>query len=219
MKLARQIERRMEEALDGLAGRIFRGGLHSSELAARLARAAELAEYQSVAGPATANHYLVLVNPNNLTGATGGLETELEAAFFEHAAERGWRLEGPAQVRIEVDQQVSTGTAQCRVSVVPGELPVWARLRRSKHGDLEIRHNRAVIGRASECDVVLDEAEVSRRHALIYRQNSDAYVLDLDSANGTTVDGRELHRTPVRLQAGSVLSLAGIELRLSYLTP
>lgn len=213
MKLARQIERRMEEALDGLAGRIFRGGLHSSELAARLARAAELAEYQGVAGPATANDYLILVNPNNLAAATGGLEKELETAFTEHAAERGWRLDGPVKVRIEADSDVSTGTAQCRVSIVPGELPGWGRLRRPNHPDLEIRHNRAVIGRSTECDVVLNEAEVSRRHAIIYRQDGEVYVMDLESANGTTVDGKEATRTAVRAQSGSVVNLAGIDLR------
>lgn len=203
----------MEEALDGLAGRIFRGGLHASELAARLARAAELAEYHTPAGPATANHYLMLVNPQHLAASTGALEKELEAVFAEHAAERGWRLDGPVEVRIEADSDVSTGTAQCRTSIAPGELPVWGRLKRSNHPDLEIRHNRAVIGRSMECDVVLNEAEVSRRHAVIYRQDGEVYLVDLDSANGTSVDGKEVTRNAVRVQPGSLVNLAGIDLR------
>ena len=100
MKLARQLERRLEDALDGLAGRIFRGGLQVPELAARLAREAELAEFKTLAGPATANHFRLLINPANLEGGSERASTELSDAFAAHAAERGWRLEGPVTVTI-----------------------------------------------------------------------------------------------------------------------
>src|SRR5205807_7919781 len=45
------------------------------------------------------------------------------------------------------------------------------------------------IGRHPECDVVLDDTNVSRRHAEVRRQG-DAYVLvDLGSTNGSKVNG------------------------------
>jgi len=212
MKLARQLERRLEDALDGLAGRIFKGGLQVPELTARLAREAELAEFKTPAGPATANHFRLLLNPGNLALGAEQVSTELSRAFEAHAAERGWRLEGPVTVVIEASPKVNVGSVQCEATVVPGSLATWARL--SGPGlSLEVRPNRAVLGRSTECDVTINSAAISRSHAVIFRQDGEAYVIDLGSANGTRADATVVKKSPVRLPNGSVLTLADVELR------
>ena len=48
---------------------------------------------------------------------------------------------------------------------------------------------RTVIGRSPEADIFLDDITVSRRHAEIRRSASGYRVVDLDSLNGTYVDG------------------------------
>lgn len=48
---------------------------------------------------------------------------------------------------------------------------------------------RLVIGRGTECDLILDEPEMSRRHALIENSGDGIYLRDLGSANGTFVNG------------------------------
>jgi hypothetical protein len=212
MKLARQLERRLEDALDGLAGRIFRGGLQVPELAARLAREAELAEFKTPAGPATANHFRLLLNPANLEEGSERVSSELSDAFAAHAAERGWRLEGPVSVIIGPSASVGPGSVQCEATVVAGLLPVWATLVGSGFA-LEIRPNRAIIGRSADVDVTITAPEVSRRHALVYRQDGEAYITDLASANGTQIDGTSVKKSPVRLPNGSVLAIADLELR------
>jgi hypothetical protein len=213
MKLARHLERRLEDALDGLAGRIFRGGLQVPELTARLAREAELAEFKTKAGPGTANHFRLLINPSNLARGADRVSTELSNAFAEHAAERGWRLEGPVNVTIGPNPAVGVGSVTCEATVVPGPLSPWATLTASIGHVLEIRPNRALIGRSQEVDVIIDAPEVSRHHALIYRQDGEAFVVDLASANGTRIEGRAVKRSPVRLPDGSVLTLADLDFR------
>ena len=52
-----------------------------------------------------------------------------------------------------------------------------------------------VIGRLPECDVVLADSNVSRRHAEVRRKDDGVFVVDLGSTNGTRVNG-----TPVREQ-------------------
>jgi len=47
----------------------------------------------------------------------------------------------------------------------------------------------AVVGRGPECDVVVDDDRVSRRHAVLSPQGSGWTVTDLASKNGTLVDG------------------------------
>ncbi len=55
----------------------------------------------------------------------------------------------------------------------------------------------ATLGRSRQCDVVLDDANVSREHAEI-RPRGGAWVLtDLGSTNGSSLNGRRLERPEV----------------------
>ncbi len=215
MKLARQLERRLEDALDHLAGRIFRGGLHVSELAARVAREAELAEFRTPAGPGTANHFTLAVNPANLADDPQLIARELEIAFAEVAADRGWRLEGPVEVALDRSTDVGIGTISCAAAVAKGTLPCWAQLTAQGGERTLIRHNRAIVGRSSEADVLVDHPEISRTHALIYRQGGEIYVVDAGSANGTLLDGYAVGRTPTRMAAVAELTLANHPFRFT----
>lgn len=68
----------------------------------------------------------------------------------------------------------------------------------------------AVLGRSRECDVVLDDSSVSRRHAQL-RPQADGWVLeDLDSTNGVRVNGRTLHGAQV-LRSGDRIELGSTE--------
>lgn len=49
--------------------------------------------------------------------------------------------------------------------------------------------NRLVIGRGTDCDLILDEPEMSRRHAVIENSGDSIFLRDLGSANGTFVNG------------------------------
>ena len=55
-----------------------------------------------------------------------------------------------------------------------------------------------VIGRAEECDIrVFDEA-ASRRHAAVRKDGDDFAVVDLESLNGTWVNGARVDRHVLR---------------------
>ncbi len=64
-----------------------------------------------------------------------------------------------------------------------------------------------VIGRDPACDIVLDNRLVSRHHARIYWQNGDFFIRDLDSKNGTHVNGHAI-RHDKRLQNGDEVQVA-----------
>jgi FHA domain-containing protein len=72
---------------------------------------------------------------------------------------------------------------------------------------------RWVIGRASSCDFTLpaDDA-ISRTHAEIAVRAGLCLVRDLDSCNGTWLNGRFVRRA--RLRRGDVLQLGETELRI-----
>jgi hypothetical protein len=208
MGLARSLERRLERLFEGATGRVFSGRLHPSEMAGRIAREADLARYRHESGPATANRYLLTVSPTDLDVDPTALERKLEMALADHAASVGLLFEGPPTVEIRTSAQMGPGQFSCTPSVVPGPLPPWARLT-GAGTNLEIGANRVTLGRSADADVVIPHDNVSRRHALIWRSDGSAWIRDLGSSNGTTVDGAPVGERPVPLRSGSVVSLAG----------
>jgi pSer/pThr/pTyr-binding forkhead associated (FHA) protein len=70
------------------------------------------------------------------------------------------------------------------------------------------------IGRDPSCDITLDDEHVSRHHARIVPGSGGPSVEDLDSRNGTFVNGHQLHGA-VRLQPGDqvVVGVSVLELR------
>ena len=67
------------------------------------------------------------------------------------------------------------------------------------------------IGRDNENDIVLKAATVSRYHALLLRDAAGLLLVDLESTNGTVVNG-ELVRPdePVRLGNGDVIQIGQV---------
>lgn len=60
------------------------------------------------------------------------------------------------------------------------------------------------------------QAGVSRRHAVILRYRGLVHVLDLDSVNGTFLNGKRLSpHIPYMLNSGDRLSLANLEIIIS----
>jgi pSer/pThr/pTyr-binding forkhead associated (FHA) protein len=68
------------------------------------------------------------------------------------------------------------------------------------------------IGR-SDCDIVLDNDQVSRRHATVWTTEAGIEVEDLGSRNGTRVNSAEIQsRHP--LEEGDIVEIGNVELRV-----
>ena len=71
-----------------------------------------------------------------------------------------------------------------------------------------IRDDQLVIGRGGECDLVLPERQVSREHIRIFREGNLYYLRDLDSKNGTWVNGKQVKDATVPLKDGDEIQIA-----------
>ncbi|WP_284578733.1 FHA domain-containing protein [Streptomyces sp. 2P-4] len=72
------------------------------------------------------------------------------------------------------------------------------------------------IGRSADADVPLDDPDVSRLHCTVtVLPDGRVAVADLDSTNGTTLDGAEVGRRPVPLAPGALLRIGESTLRLA----
>ncbi len=55
------------------------------------------------------------------------------------------------------------------------------------------------VGRDLENEICLTDLETSRAHCQIVQENGDVYLIDLKSSNGTTLNGKMVTRTPVKV--------------------
>jgi pilus assembly protein CpaF len=69
-----------------------------------------------------------------------------------------------------------------------------------------------LVGRHHGCDVVLPSLAVSRRHARLVFRDGNWVLQDLDSTNGTTVNGVRVGRCEVR--PGDLVELGDARLQI-----
>lgn len=209
MGLARSLEKRLERLADGLSAAVFRGRMHPVDLANRLVRQADLMVTEQAAGPTIPNRFSVTVNERDLDPSidVAALTAELDLALTATAADRGWRIGGPIQVDLSVDGSVGKGSIKCTATAQPGPLTPWGFLAEHR-GDrrFELGDNRCVVGRSDDVDIQLGDAEVSRHHAVVFREGGRPWVLDLGSANGTRVNGIPVGSEPLEIGSGDMLS-------------
>lgn len=75
-----------------------------------------------------------------------------------------------------------------------------------------------VIGRSGFCDVVLNKRSISREHARIFERRGEYYLEDLDSINGTFLNGRPIHEA-VPIQDGDRINLYDVPIRFYRFDP
>ena len=76
-----------------------------------------------------------------------------------------------------------------------------------------LEDRRAVLGRSKECDVQVPDANVSRRHAELREEGGSWWLVDLDSTNGTELNGKRVQRA--KLTDGDRIRLGELELVFS----
>jgi len=66
-----------------------------------------------------------------------------------------------------------------------------------------------VLGTAADCDVVLTDKKISRKHATIRYEGGEFQIADLDSSNGTFVNDEKVQKHD--LIDNDILKLGDIE--------
>jgi len=64
----------------------------------------------------------------------------------------------------------------------------------------------ATLGRSRDCDIVVDDANVSRQHAELRPRGGGWVLSDLGSTNGTRLNGRSI-QTPEVVRPGDEIEL------------
>jgi predicted component of type VI protein secretion system len=96
----------------------------------------------------------------------------------------------------------------------PSSPRVWIAQGREAGRPVTLPEGRTVFGRADSCEVTLPDEAVSTDHLEISVRGGSLLATDLDSSNGTMLNGHPLDR-PRRLRDGDVLGVGPFRLEIS----
>jgi len=146
--------------------------------------------------------YVIAINGGDatiLSSYESAMLIELRHALVNHAAIEGYTLSGEAVVSLVTDPAVKRGT--CRVTPLLAAAPATpspttnsalASVVLTDGQRIVLDQDLIMVGRQSDCQVMIDDHNVSRRHAEIRRTTAGWVITDRDSTNGTKVNGEKV---------------------------
>jgi hypothetical protein len=211
-----QFERRLERLVEGAFAKAFRSGLQPVEIGRRLTREMDVQRTVAPRGTLTPNRFTVQVSPadrERFAPIEDELISELIGVARDYARAESYVFLGPVEVEMTTDPDLSPG-----MLLVAGQMHAaeggGAQLVLGDGTRVPLGTTPVTVGRLPECEIVLTDANASRRHVEI-RPATDGgggyVVIDLGSTNGTKVNGVGIHSH--RLQHGDEITIGATHLR------
>jgi FhaA, N-terminal domain/FHA domain len=209
----KRVENRLERLFERSFSRPFKNALQPIEIGARIIREIDLTRRLTNQGPISANSILVWLGPDDadrFEGFQKALVTELEETVRQHALAEGYNFVGPVKVEVFIDDDLTLGDMAVKTDFVGGESQ--PRVIAGDGRAFNLGDRPLVIGRSPDVDIVVNDANVSRRHAEFWRTAEGVAVRDLQSTNGTYVNGHRV--TAVSLSPRDDVTVGTLHLRI-----
>jgi hypothetical protein len=215
MSLLGRLEAALERLAEGGAERVFGGRLDLIAVGQELYNAAVEGSRPGEDGPLAPNAYevrLALDDYGHVVGEVEALQARYAVALWGRLREADYALIAPPNVLITPLEGIGAGLFEVRTEFVTTP-PAFTLSNLSGPGAVNRLEVPATIGRAAECDVRIDRPSVSRKHARIAWLRNRFVIADLNSSNGTLVNGAAVSQTA--LEAGDVVTVGDFPQRFA----
>lgn len=236
MSIMSDFEDRLAGAVEGLFAGAFRSPVQPAEVAKALGRAMDDGRTLGVSKVYAPTSYTVALSSEDrekLGDFAPTLAGELATFLIGHASEHGYDLVARPQVtfgvhadlklgRFRVSAQMTSPPAENThipesslpdVSPIPAprgfEALATVTVSDVQH-DVALKGDRVDIGRLAESGICLSDVNVSRAHATFVREGIGWAIQDLDSTNGTFLNGERVERES--LKNGDKIQVGATEL-------
>ena len=208
MGLLDNFERGLERAVNGAFAKTFKSGLAPIEITSALRREldtkAAVVSRDRILVPNRFDVRLGRTDYQRMTAIGPTLLDELTRLVQTHAAAQGYQFAGPLSIRLSEDTGLSEGMIRVDSQNVKGEVS-WTPVLDVAGKRYPIVKSRTIIGRGSDADITVDDTGISRKHVEVLWDGKRAQVNDLDSTNGSQLDGRAVTKAP--LNPDSVITI------------
>jgi hypothetical protein len=215
-------EESFERLVEGSVGRAFRSSVQPAEIGRKLERAMVTNQVVSVDSTLVPNDYRVALHPNDMVAFADFIPSlcrQMEGWLGDVADRHGFTIIDRMRVLIDGDDTVPRRAIKVTASIADrpgvdarkhgvvqgtevirvigptsGLKPVRITFTNGplKHAEFLIRKPVTTMGRALDNDLVVESSEVSRHHARLELEPEGLRIIDLNSTNGTRVNGRSI---------------------------
>ena len=189
----KKVENSLERIFEKTLSRPFKNALQPIEIGTRIVREIDLTRRLSSKGPLSSNVVRVWLSPadaQRFDGFQKALVAELEETVRQHALNEGYSFVGPVKVEMFIDDDVKTGDVAVETDFVGGTSE--PRFIASDGRSFTIGELPLIIGRSPQAGVIINDSNVSRQHAEVWRTAEGVAIRDLRSTNGTFVNGHRI---------------------------
>jgi pSer/pThr/pTyr-binding forkhead associated (FHA) protein len=217
-----RFEQSFERLMEGSVGRLFRSPVQPAEIGRKLERAMVSNQVVSVDSTLVPNDYRVAMHPQDLVLCVDfvhALCRQMEAWLNDLAADRGFSIIDRMRVQIVGDETVPRRAIQVTAAIADrpnfsrddqeaiqrtelyrviretsGMTPVRLKFITGTQAGQEfvIRKSVTTLGRALDNDIVIESGDVSRHHARFEFVDDALRLVDLNSTNGTRINGKSV---------------------------
>ena len=193
----KRIEQKLEKLVEGTFTRAFPSSVKPIELGKRVRRVLEDKKTIGVQGQIIIpNRYVISLSPKdleNIESIQESIQREISSSIRDHANDENYHFQGTLTVEILSNSSLKTGSIEVdglfeenKGGFPPGSLI-------NENGErLIITEQKLSIGRDKESTMQVVDVEVSRNHAEIRLLNTSFVLIDLQSTNGTFVNGQRV---------------------------
>tara|TARA_E500000331_G_scaffold95962_1_gene92525 strand:+ start:2350 stop:3009 length:660 start_codon:yes stop_codon:yes gene_type:complete len=193
----KRIEQKLEKIVEGTFTRVFPSSVKPIELGKRIRRVLEDKKTIGVQGQIIIpNRYVISLSPKdleNIESIQESIQREISSSIRDHANDENYHFQGTLTVEIFSNSSLKTGSIEVdglfeenKGGFPPGSLI-------DENGKrLIITEQKLSIGRDTKSTMQVVDVEVSRNHAEIRLLNTSFVLIDLQSTNGTFVNGQRV---------------------------
>jgi len=193
-------ERGLERAVNGAFAKTFKSGLQPVEITSALRREldtqAAVVSRERILVP---NNFAVRLSESDhqrMSGLGSTLISELTDLVQRHATAQHYSFSGGITINLAPDNSLSQGMIEIDSVSVKGNVS-WTPVLEINGAHHPLLHSRTIIGRGGEADITVDDNGISRKHVEILWDGSKAEVNDLNSTNGSKLNGSPVSRAPL----------------------
>jgi len=210
-----RLEAALERIAEGGAERVFGGRLDLVAVGQELYNRAVAGSREGADGPRAPNAYgirFALDDYGHVSHEVEALQAKYAVSLWSRLREAGYALDTPPGVLITPDERVAAGSTSIEAAFV-SVAPAFTLSNLAGRGAVYRLKAPATLGRGRDCDLPVDAASVSRRHAQVVWSRNGFAVVDLHSSNGTRLNGVDISGAP--LEAGDTLALGDVHFQFA----
>lgn len=202
-------EARIEGAIVSMFSKLSKRQLQPIEISQAVKNAMDVAATSTGKDRTLVPHrYLIKLSAHDKENLSNQLLRAISSEVANYAGEKSYQLTGDLELKISADSGVQKGRIQVGSAAV-GSLVSWKPIISYGSERRELSSGTTTFGRDDSADVAIDDRGLSRVHFEIAFNGDIAAIRDLQSTNGTFVDGMRVQE--VVLRSGSKISAGRTE--------